>query len=102
MPRVDLPFQAAWRAAVLAGSKTTTVRTTRFGAVGDTFLVDGMAFRLVAVDPMPLARARDGWREEGFDSADAFERAWVENHPTRGFRAGDTVWVHRFGRVSED
>lgn len=96
---IDLPFQERWRAAVIAGTKTTTVRTRRYGAAGDTFEVEGVTFRLLAVDDMPLAAAREGWHDEGFDSAEAFERAWVENHPTRGFRADDTVWVHRFVRL---
>lgn len=99
MAEVALLFQLAWRAAVLAGAKTTTVRTRRYGAAGDTFVLEGVTFRLVAVEAMPLARAHEGWREEGFDSADAFERGWVENHPTRGWRPGDTVWVHRFERL---
>lgn len=96
---IVLPFQAQWRPAVLAGSKTTTVRARRYGAPGDTFVVEAATFRLVTVEAMPLSRAREGWREEGFDSAEAFERAWAENHPTRGFRPGDTVWVHRFVRA---
>lgn len=55
---------------------------------------------MVAVDAMPLGRARDAvWREEGMASPDEFERAWIENHPTRGFRPADTVWVHRFRRA---
>ena len=53
--RVALPFQPQWRSAVLAGTKTTTVRTKRFGAPGDEFLVEGVAFELVAVEMMPLS-----------------------------------------------
>lgn len=99
---VDLPFQPPWRPLVLSGAKTTTVRTKRYGAPGDTFDVEGARFRLVAVEAMPLAKARDAvWREEGFASPAEFERAWVENHPARGFRGSDQVWVHRFTRASD-
>lgn len=98
--KVALPFQPQWRAAVLAGSKTTTVRTRRYGAPGDTFEVDGRAFTLTAVDMMPLGQARDAvWRDEGMSSAEEFKRTWAENHPARGFRASDAVWVHRFRRA---
>ena len=82
---------------MLAGTKTTTVRTRRHGAAGDTFEVEGRAFVLVAVEMMPLAAARDAvWREEGMASPAEFEQVWRENHPTRGFRGEDAVWVHRF------
>lgn len=83
---------------VLAGTKTTTVRTKRYGSVGDEFELEGRTFRIVAVEMMPLAEARDRvWREEGMASAAEFERVWSENHPQRGFRGDDAVWVHRFG-----
>ena len=100
--RITLPFHPQWRAAVLAGSKTTTVRTRRYGAPGDTFALDVRAFTLTAVDMMPLAAARDTvWREEGMSSPEEFERTWAQNHPARGFRASDAVWVHRFARATE-
>lgn len=101
MALVRLPFMPEWRAPVLAGTKTTTCRTRRYGVAGDEFEVEGILFRLVEVTQRPLSRARDRWwREEGFESAEAFERAWTTNHPTRGFRVDDQVWVHRFERVA--
>lgn len=100
MPAVRLPFQPRWRPLVLDGTKTTTVRTKRYGAPGDAFELDGVPFVLVAVDAMPLARARDlVWREEGMASPEEFEDVWAENHPARGFRGSDAVWVHRFRRA---
>lgn len=85
---------------VLDGSKTTTVRTKRYGTTGDDFEVEGVAFRLLSVDAMMLDAARASvWREEGMASPEEFERTWVENHPARGFRGGDQVWVHRFARA---
>jgi hypothetical protein len=83
------------------GRKTTTVRTKRHGAPGDEFDVDGARFVLLAVEMMPLANARDAvWREEGMASPEEFARAWAENHPARGFRGEDAVWVHRFARAT--
>lgn len=97
--RIALPFQPRWRAPVIAGTKTTTVRTKRHGSPGDEFDVEGIGFELVAVESMSLADARERvWREEGMSSPQEFERVWTENHPTRGFRPSDTVWVHRFRR----
>lgn len=100
--RVTLPFQPRWRPLVLSGEKTTTVRSKRYGNVGDDFELDGRAFTLTAIEMMPLARARDlVWREEGMASPGEFEQVWAENHPQRGFRGEDAVWVHRFApRVS--
>jgi hypothetical protein len=99
--RILLPFQPRWRSLVLEGTKTTTVRTKRYGSGGDEFELEGILFRLTRVDPLPLADARDRfWREEGMGSPEEFERTWIENHPTRGFRASDQVWVHGFERVT--
>ena len=99
--RIHLPFQPQWRAAVLAGTKTTTVRTKRYGQPGDDFEVEGHAFRLVSVQPTTLAAARDTvWREEGMSSVEEFARIWKENHPSRGFRGEDQVWIHLFSRVT--
>lgn len=82
---------------MLSGAKTTTVRTKRYGSVGDDFEVEGRAFTLTAVEMMQLARARDAlWREEGMSSPEEFERVWAENHPQRGFRGEDAVWAHSF------
>lgn len=89
-----------WRPLVLSGAKTTTVRTKRYGAPGDEFEVEGARFRLVAVEQRPLAKARDeSWRTEGFGSPAEFEAHWARAHPSRGVRAADTVWVHRFERA---
>lgn len=85
---------------MLDGRKTTTVRTKRYGAPGDEFEVDGARFRLLAVHMMTLAAARDAvWHEEGMKTPEEFTRVWNENHPLRGFRGEDAVWVHRFGRA---
>lgn len=100
MTLVRLPFQPRWRPLVLVGAKTTTVRTSRYGEPGDEFELEGARFRLVAVEARSLAWAREHvWRDEGMASPEEFERAWVENHPTRGWRPTDSVWVHRFARV---
>ena len=98
--RVEIPFQPAWRARVIGGTKTTTVRTRRYGKTGDEFEVEGVPFVLIEVLSASLAQARDSvWREEGVDSPEDFERVWRENHPTRGFRPQDSVWIHRFARL---
>lgn len=98
--RIKLPFQPRWRGSVLDGSKTTTVRSKRYGHPHDDFEIDGAAFRLTAVDGMTLDAARDAvWREEGMTSPEEFTRIWTENHPGRGYRGSDQVWVHRFQRT---
>lgn len=85
---------------VLSGAKTTTVRTKRYGSVGDEFELDGRAFILTATEMMPLEKARDTvWKEEGMASPEEFERVWSENHPQRGFRGEDAVWVHHLRAI---
>lgn len=102
MAEVRLPFQARWAPLVLSGAKTTTVRTRRHGAPGDSFELAGARFELVEVAAMPLREARDRlWRDEGASSPTEFEAVWRENHPTRGFRGEDSVWAHRFRRARE-
>lgn len=100
MALVALPFQARWRPAILAGAKTTTIRTKRHGEAGDEFEVEGARFRLLEVRGLPLSKARDlAWRDEGMASPQELEAVWAENHPTRGFRGEDHVWLHRFARI---
>lgn len=94
---VALPFRPEWREAVLRGTKTTTVRTRRYGEPGDEFRVDGRRFALEDVRQVPLERARDECHAtEGFATREAFEAHWALAHPTRGYRPRDAVWVHRF------
>ena len=100
MAAIRLPFQGRWRPLVLSGAKTTTVRAKRHGREGDEFEVEGRRFRLVEVRALPLREARDSaWREEGMASPREFEDVWRANHPQRGFRGEDSVWLHRFERV---
>ena len=97
---MTLAFQERWRPLVLSGAKTTTVRTKRLASPGDAFTIDDARFVVLAVEAMPLAKARDlCWASEGMASPEEFERAWEGTHPTRGFRPGDSVWVHRFARA---
>lgn len=87
---------------MLSGTKTTTVRTKRHGSPGDDFVVEGRTFRIEGVKLMPLHEACEKyWREEGMSSAEDFIETWRQNHPTRGFRPADAVWVHRFSLVPE-
>lgn len=100
--RVSLPFQPRWRPAVLAGEKTTTCRTKRHGNAGDEFEVEGVDFRIVTAKQMTLGEACQlNWREEGMASPEEFESTWRANHPTRGWRPEDTVWVHHFERAQD-
>lgn len=99
MALVRLPFQPRWRSLVLSGEKSTTVRTKLYGEAGDVFELEGARFLLLEVVQVSLAEARDRWwREEGMTGPEEFEGVWTENHPQRGFRASDAVWVHRFAR----
>lgn len=84
----------------MSGAKTTTVRTKRYGAVGDEFEVEGELFKLVEVRQSSLMAARDDvWKDEGMTDPDEFQLEWHKNHPERGFRATDSVWIHRFERA---
>lgn len=103
MPLVRFSFLPEWRAAVLSGAKTTTVRSKRLGEAGDEFELEEVRFVIERIEAMPLSRARDAaWRTEGFASAAEFEAHWGKLHPERGFRGGDSVWVHAFRRASRE
>jgi hypothetical protein len=100
--RKFLPFRDDMTAAIREGRKWMTSRTKRYGDDGD--FVDSPAgpLFLIHVGRRPLSEvAQDFYKAEGFESPEAFEQAWTELHPRRGFQPDDLVWVHTFRATLE-
>jgi hypothetical protein len=97
---IELPFLEMWEDAMLAGVKTCTTRSKRYGQAGDRFEAFGATFELLDVYRKTVGEvARGLWREEGCFSSEEFKTIWKRIHPRRGFQACDRKWVHRFRRV---
>lgn len=105
-PPLRLPFMPQMVAAILAGTKTCTSRTRRYGRAGDVLESDAGPLRLTKVwrgDVASVAARR--YVEEGFSSPDDFLAVWREIHPkarAQGYSPHfDRVWVHEFERVQQ-
>ena len=103
MSEINLPFKPAMQEAILAGKKSCTSRYKRYGNPGDTFEMFGQRFILTSVIGMIGLGvvANQLFREEGFDTPEAFWETWRKLHPRRtGFgKNDDKVWVHRFRKL---
>jgi len=98
---VNLPFAPDMAEALLAGRKTKTTRAEDFGE-GRVCMVRGRYFRITRVWPTYLFVVRGAWyREEGFDSPDAFELRWRQLH--RGhFSPDKLVFLHTLQEIDPD
>lgn len=101
MAHIEIPFREDMRQAIADGAKSCTSRNKRYGEIGDTFEVDGRAYRLTSVRRYSLgAVAARLFALEGTYSAKDFERLWVEIHPRKGWDPEQLVWTHFFEEVS--
>ncbi len=96
-----LPFTPEMAAAVRAGHKICTSRTSRYGNVGDVLLSDAGSLRILRIMQLSLAHvARELYGAEGFGSPEAFIDTWKRIHPRAGWRPDQIVWVHVFEQVA--
>lgn len=97
MTMIIMPFTKASRDKIKAGEKTATTRKTKYGFVGDTFMVAGVMYRITEVKKLMLVRVAFDWfKEEGFGSPEDFVEAWVSLHPRIGYTPGRVVFLHLF------
>jgi hypothetical protein len=95
--KVDIPFTLLSRAAIANGRKVCTTRAGRLGEVGDWFVLWGQVYVLADVQERNLGDvALELFRQEGFDSPEAFINYWQSIH-RKGFDEGRTYYVHWFG-----
>jgi hypothetical protein len=100
MTLIIMPFTQYSRNMIKAGVKTCTTRKTRYGAVGDTFLVDNVLYRITDVRRISLMRvAKDWFKEEGYLSPELFIEAWKELHPRIGYTPDRVVFLHQFEKA---
>lgn len=87
--------------AALLGDKTEQRRNGLYAYPGETFELDGVAFRVVEVWEEPLAALDDAAaRREGFDDLAAYKEAILGIHGESDWWPKDhTVWAHRFEPV---
>lgn len=98
--KVEIPFLERWREAMLAGEKTCTSRTKKYGNPGDTFEIFGTLFELKAVNKVELGWVTFAFHEaEGCSTAREFTDVWCELHPGRGWHPFEKVYLHYFRRV---
>lgn len=98
------PFVPRFREAILAGRKTATTRTKRYGGQWDRFDIGGDRTIMLTAPPARLTLggiALNRWRSEGCKSPEDFMKAWADLHPTRGYQGLDLVWFHRFRLVEK-
>jgi hypothetical protein len=94
---VIIPFRKDMRDKVFAGEKTATTRKTKYGFVGDTFMVGTVMCRITEVRKLMLVRVAFDWfKEEGFSSPEEFVETWVDMHPRIGYTPSRPVFLHLF------
>lgn len=98
-----IPFLAEFHADLLAGQKTMTSRSKRYGQMGDRFTLAGATFELLTVEKLRLGEvASNYFKEEGFQDPAGFIAIWNKIHPRKTFWSETPVWVHRFRRIHPD
>ena len=95
---VDIPFARDMEDAILQGKKIKTSRN-KLHPDNSLFLIQGRTFRIIRSWPTRLLTVRDKWyKEEGFDSPEAFEKRWKQLH--RGhFNPEKIVFIHCFEEI---
>jgi hypothetical protein len=97
---IEIPFKHTNPQDVYSGKKTATRRTDtygaergkRMGAVFPTYRIVDLL--IVAVYDQKLGDMdEEDAKREGYESLDAFKKAWAQIHPRRGWDPEQTVWV---------
>lgn len=85
----------------LAGDKTEQRRNGLYAYPGETFELDGVAFRVVDVWKEPLGNLDDEVaRREGFEDLETYKEEVMGIHGADDWWPADhPVWAHRFERV---
>ncbi len=100
---VNIPMRPSNAAQCLAGKKTATSRPTQYGYAGDFFRLyvgnKEAYFEITGVRVISLKEvAEEHYKEEGFDSPDAFKTEWRQIHPYKGYQESWMVYFHTFKR----
>lgn len=101
--RIKLPFLPQFKNPMLAGTKSITSRTRRYGQTGDTFLAWGEVFELREVTRILLSSVRNRYyQQEGFPSPEAFQACWETLHPVKGYDPEQAIFAHSFQKLPKE
>ena len=101
MTAITISFAPDMARAALEGRKVCTSRLRRKGEPGDTFLIDGCEFRLIATEVVSLNKvAYCFYAQEGFRSPEEFIATWNALYPQAEYQEETPVWLHWFAAVS--
>jgi len=97
--RIQFPFRPHFKNAIITGRKHATSRTKKYGNIGDEFEAFGFVFVIQRQERLRLAVvAQAHFMAEGFEHPDEFKIEWALNHPGKGYRSDQRVWIHWFNR----
>jgi len=96
--KVKIPFRKQFEQVMLSGKKISTIRTKRYGKIGDTFEAFGAEFKIIAFCPsVALWAGKWLYKEEGFEQLGEFWKVWDEINPNLERNA--LVFVYFFKRL---
>lgn len=107
---IVIPFCEPMRQAAIAGNKTCTTRTKRYGKPGDHFGINAyensrnlqVIFKLTSVQAHQLGYvATNFWKQEGFENIAGFITLWCKLHPSAHWQPLRQVYIHFFELVPE-
>jgi len=99
MTLITLNFSPEMEDLVMQGRKSMTTRMTRKGEPGDVFLVRDRLYRLLTVmHTHSLEMLRHCYRDEGFESFQAFKDALLVIYPDADY---SPVMIHTFAYVTD-
>jgi len=99
MAIINLKFNREMAIATVEGHKIITTRDEQKGHPGDTFSIWGAWFRLLDIQPLPLATIRDQfYLVEGFYYPELFEQYW-KIVLKKDWSDSKIKYLHFFGRV---
>ena len=89
--------------AALAGRKTQQRRNGLYAYPGETFELDGVAFKVTAVDRQRLGDMTDeDAKAEGYPDITSYRDTIVKMHAGMSWNEEHLVWIHHFSRVVEE
>ena len=100
MTKITIPFNNWSRERLRNNTKTATSRNKRYGIVGDTFVVDGVTYKLTSIARLRLGYiAEQKYAQEGAKSPEEFINVWNEIHPRKKYNPVQKVYYHEFERM---